>query len=114
MGWHKMQHKTNGLKPSKALEMAVICGKVGDSENGANVLANRWFQPLTHVSEARTPRESAKDRQEGKREKREISGSSWHSPRHSLFAARSAKQLAPDHRQVTKGLTKNALEVRHG
>src|SRR5437868_6466488 len=58
-------------------------------------LANRWFQPLTHVSEARTPRESARAGQDGKRETREISGSSWHSLRHNTFPGRSAKQIGP-------------------
>ena len=76
----------------------------------ADGLANRWFQPLTHVSEARTPRETAKGGQEVKREKRGLRGLSWHTPRHSLFRARSDKQLAPDHRQVTEGLITTRLE----
>lgn len=37
----------------------------------ARELANRWFQPLTHVSEAAFPRDCAGQRQQAKREKRE-------------------------------------------
>jgi hypothetical protein len=35
-------------------------------------LANRWFQPLTHVSGGGFPRVSATLRQRGKREKRDF------------------------------------------
>lgn len=50
--------------------MADFCDKSEIMGKAPNVLANRWFQPLTHVSEARTPRDTAFSCQQGKREKR--------------------------------------------
>lgn len=70
MGWHKARHKTNGLRLVKVLEVAEICAKVGASRFQENVLANRWFQPLTHVSSGGFPRDCELSCQREKREKR--------------------------------------------
>jgi len=115
MGWHKAQHRTNGLRRQKVLEMAEICARLAVSGNGANVLANRWFQPLTHVSEARSPRKGWRFGQEAMREKRETSGYAWHSPRHNTFARRSAESnRARPLRQQRLALTTTQRSCAHG
>lgn len=50
--------------------MADFCHVLTMSKNGANELANRWFQPLTHVSARGSPRDSAICCQRGTRGKR--------------------------------------------
>jgi hypothetical protein len=50
--------------------MAEICYKSTVRKIGARDLANRWFQPLTHVSAPGFPRDSAAYGQRGKRGKR--------------------------------------------
>jgi hypothetical protein len=50
--------------------MAEICYKSTVRKIGARDLANRWFQPLTHVSAPSFPRDSAAYGQRGKRRKR--------------------------------------------
>lgn len=57
-----MRHETKG-SVAKMLEKEYL----GEIAIG---LANRWFQPLTHVSEARFPSVTALCCQRGKREKR--------------------------------------------
>jgi hypothetical protein len=71
MGWHKMRRRTNGSKVAKVLEMAEFCANLGVTRKAANDLANRWFQPLTHVSVGWTPRVSESCCQRGKRETRD-------------------------------------------
>ncbi len=70
MGWHKTRHKTKGLQTVKAPEMTQfrqVSGSIGEAENG---LANRWFQPLTHVSGGGSTRDCADYCQRDMREKR--------------------------------------------
>jgi hypothetical protein len=62
MGWHKVRHETSGLE-RKMLE-------IQETTDIVRVLANRWFQPLTHVSARGFPRYSADIGQRGKRETR--------------------------------------------
>jgi hypothetical protein len=66
--------------------MADFCHILTMSKNGANELANRWFQPLTHVSGRPFPRDTATCRQQGKREKREGQ---------RFLVAQSAAQFVP-------------------
>ena len=53
-------------------KMAEICHISAMGQMGARDLANRWFQPLTHVSSGSFPRVSATLRQRGKRGTREM------------------------------------------
>ena len=62
--------------------MADLCGSRGK----ANVLANRWFQPLTHVSSGAFPRDAADSCQRSTREKR---------GRQRLDVAQSTAQSVP-------------------
>ena len=71
MGWHKLRHETKGSEQWKAAKMTDLYGYSAIVEKPANVLANRWFQPLTHVSERAVPRVSVFSCQRGKREKRD-------------------------------------------
>lgn len=70
MGWHRIRHKISGSEMKMLAKSAEICHIPGMGKRGARDLANRWFQPLTHVSGGSFPRFPATLRQRGKRETR--------------------------------------------
>jgi hypothetical protein len=65
-----MRHETSGLEAKLLDKMAEICHKPTMAKGWGRDLANRWFQPLTHVSGGGFPRYPAPLGQRGKREKR--------------------------------------------
>jgi hypothetical protein len=76
-----MRHKVSG----SVAKMAENCVSRGTVRG----LANRWFQPLTHVSSGGFPRVSELS-VNAECAKRDIqSGSRWHIGRHSMFTRRS-------------------------
>lgn len=70
MGWHIPGHTTSGLPMKKLEKMAVLCDVPRVTAENKIVLANRWFQPLTHVSAGGFPRYARVSRQCPSREKR--------------------------------------------
>jgi len=110
-----MAHKTNGLTAVEANNMAILLDFAGVTRNLVNDLANRWFQPLTHVSVGGCPRESWIECQ---REKRETRGTyrlcMSQRVSQSVLGLFTAKQRAGKLRQQPPALPTNALEVRHG
>jgi len=72
-----MRHKTSGSQKWKALKMADFCGKMEYKQFVFSELANRWFQPLTHVSGAGSPRHSSKSCQRCARETRGARRRRW-------------------------------------
>lgn len=65
-----MRHKTSGLQTKKLAKMADFCHIQRMGEKAGIGLANRWFQPLTHVSKRGFPRDAAIYCQRDMREKR--------------------------------------------
>ena len=67
---YKTGYKFNGLIATASQKTADFKGKCDVLKFKVNDLANRWFQPLTHVSEAAIPRVTGFSCQRRKRETR--------------------------------------------